>query len=90
MRTLQRIGWRKGAALTEEGQQYSDYIPALQDKLQNNKIEFVMNRKFPAEATDMQMVRKKIICYTIYAFSFFIVLEQSERERTKSYHRGFL
>ena len=68
MRTLQRIGWRKVAALTQEGQQYSDYIPALQDKLQNNNIEFVMNRKFPAEATDMKMVRNKIIPYTAIHF----------------------
>lgn len=57
MRTLQKLGWRKVAALTQEGQQYSDYISALQDKLQNSGIEFVMNRKFPAEATDMQMVK---------------------------------
>ena len=68
MRTLQRIGWRKVAALTQEGQQYSDYIPALQDKLQNNNIEFVMNRKFPAEATNMKMVRNNIICYPAIYF----------------------
>jgi hypothetical protein len=72
MRTLQRIGWRKVAALTEEGQQYSDYIPALQDKLQNNKIEFVMNRKFPAEATDMKMVRNEALLHHNRKLSLFI------------------
>ena len=57
VKTLQMLGWRKVASLTEEGQQYSDYIPALQDRLQNNGIEFVVNRKFPEDAKDMQMVR---------------------------------
>ena len=56
MRTLEHLGWGKVAAMTEEGQKYSDYISALQDKLQNSDIEFVMNRKFPADSINMQMV----------------------------------
>ena len=44
------------AALTQDGQKYSDYMSSLQDEFQNNGIEFVMNRKFPKEATDMSMV----------------------------------
>ena len=40
-----------------DGAKYSDYMSSLQDEFQNNQIEFVMNRKFPKEATDMSMVR---------------------------------
>lgn len=44
------------AALTQDGAKYSDYMSALQDEFQNNVIEFVINRKFPKEATDLSMV----------------------------------
>ena len=50
------MGWRKVAALTQDGAKYSDYMSTLQDEFQNNNIEFIMNRKFPKEATDMRMV----------------------------------
>ena len=58
--TLQKLGWSKVAALTQDGQKYSDYMSSLQDEFQNNGIEFVMNRKFPKEATDMSMVKLPI------------------------------
>ena len=61
-KTLQQFEWTKVAAMTQEGQKYSDYIEALQDKLQSSGVEFVMNRKFPADATDMTMVSKTLIC----------------------------
>ena len=54
--TLQKLGWSKVVALTQDGQKYSDYMSSLQDEFQNNDIEFVMNRKFPKEATDLSMV----------------------------------
>ena len=44
------------AALTQDGAKYSGYMSALQDEFQNNVIEFVINRKFPKEATDLSMV----------------------------------
>ena len=53
---LQKLSWRKVAALTQDGAKYSDYMSTLQDEFQNNNIEFIMNRKFPKEATDMRMV----------------------------------
>ena len=56
MTALQKLGWRKVAALTQDGAKYSDYMSTLQDEFQNNNIEFIMNRKFPKEATDMRMV----------------------------------
>merc|ERR1719308_747695 len=52
---LQRLGWRKVGALTQDGAKYSDYMSTLQDEFKNNKMEFIMNRKFPKEAVDMKM-----------------------------------
>ena len=44
------------AALTQEGAKYSDFMSILQDEFQNNNIQFVINRKFPKESSDMSMV----------------------------------
>ena len=44
------------AALTQEGAKYSDFMSYLQDEFQNNNIQFVINRKFPKDSTDMSMV----------------------------------
>merc|ERR1719219_2343266 len=73
---LQEFGWRKVAALTQDGAKYSDYMSELQDKFQKNNIEFIMNRKFPKEATDMRMYLQdlkdrgaKIIIGEFYASS---------------------
>ena len=51
------------AALTQDGAKYSDYMSALQDEFQNNVIEFVINRKFPKEATDLSMVGPNNLIY---------------------------
>jgi hypothetical protein len=51
------------AALTQDGAKYSDYMSALQDEFQNNVIEFVINRKFPKEATDLSMVGLNHLIY---------------------------
>ena len=58
MTALQKLGWRKVAALTQDGAKYSDYMSTLQDEFKNNNMEFIMNRKFPKEAIDMKMVNK--------------------------------
>ena len=76
MTALQKLQWRKVAALTQDGAKYSDYMSTLQDEFQNNNIEFIMNRKFPKEATDMSMYLRdlkergaKIIIGEFYASS---------------------
>jgi hypothetical protein len=47
------------AALTEDGQKYTEYISHMQDLLQANGITFVVNRKFPRdrEKASMSKVR---------------------------------
>lgn len=46
---LQRLGWRRVASLTEDGQKYTEYISYMQDMLRDNGITFVANAKFPRE-----------------------------------------
>jgi hypothetical protein len=55
--TLRALGWSKVAALTQDGAKHSNYMSSMQNEFQNNKIQFVINRKFPKEATDMSMVK---------------------------------
>ncbi|PSN54801.1 hypothetical protein C0J52_02008 [Blattella germanica] len=47
LQLLKRLGWEQVAALTEDGQKYTEYISHMQDYLQSNGITFVANRKFP-------------------------------------------
>lgn len=46
---LQRLGWRRVASLTEDGQKYTEYISYMQDMLRDNSIDYVANVKFPRE-----------------------------------------
>jgi hypothetical protein len=93
MMTLEQLGWGKVVAMTQEGQKYIDYISALQDKLQNSRIEFVMNRKFPADVTNMQMVRKVKVKQN-NKFNIRLVFEKYERKRSKgdmyTFYKKFL
>ena len=46
------------AALTQDGAKYSDYMSTLQDEMEKNgEMEFIMNRKFPKDTNNMQMVK---------------------------------
>ena len=54
--TMRALGWSKVAALSQDGAKHSNYMSGMQNEFQNNKIQFVINRKFPKEATDMSMV----------------------------------
>jgi len=56
---LRKFGWSRAASLTMDGHKYSEYISHLQDHLQQNGVEFIMNRKFPKESADMSMVSER-------------------------------
>lgn len=47
---LMEMGWRRIAALTEEGHKYADYIPSLQDLTEKYGTTFVANRNIPNDA----------------------------------------
>ena len=48
--------------MTQDGQKYSDYMPALQDEFQANHFEFMENRKFPEEVSDVEKM-KEVRCW---------------------------
>ena len=54
---MKKFDWKRVASLTQEGSQYSNYISSLQDVLQENGIEFIINRKFPWDTLDMSLVK---------------------------------
>ncbi|XP_024935475.1 uncharacterized protein LOC107275141 isoform X2 [Cephus cinctus] len=57
LRLLQQLGWHRVAALTEDGQRYTEYISSMQDMLQENGITFIANFKFPREHESEDMSR---------------------------------
>ncbi|XP_046995878.1 uncharacterized protein LOC124607652 [Schistocerca americana] len=54
---FKRLNWTRVAALTEDGQKYTEYISHLQDLLQSNDIQFVTNRKFPRDRNKDAMAK---------------------------------
>lgn len=54
---MQLLGWRRVASLTEEGQKYSEYIPHLEQTLQENNVQLIANAKFPKEREHSAMTR---------------------------------
>ena len=53
---LRKFDWKVVGSLTQDGSKYSSYMSPLQDVLQKHGIEFITNRKFPADTTDMSLV----------------------------------
>lgn len=59
------FGWKRVAALTEDGQKYTEYISLMQDDLEKNNIKFIANKKFPRERETEAMTRvsrRKVFC----------------------------
>ncbi|RZC34381.1 Pkinase Tyr, ANF receptor and/or Peripla BP 6 domain containing protein [Asbolus verrucosus] len=54
---FKKLGWKRVAALTEDGQKYTEYISHMQELLEENHITFISNTKFPRERDTFQMTR---------------------------------
>lgn len=54
---FKKMKWHRVAALTEDGQKYTEYISHMQDYLQENGITFVDNAKYPRERDSNVMYR---------------------------------
>ncbi|KOC65570.1 Insulin-like peptide receptor [Habropoda laboriosa] len=72
---LKKLGWKRVASLTEDGQKYTEYISYMQDILRDNGIVFVANAKFPREREadvmtkylqDFKQKKAKIIIADVY------------------------
>ena len=58
---LKRFGWKRVAALAEDGQKYTEYISYMQDLLRDNGIHLIGNIKFPRER-DTHIMSKVFFC----------------------------
>ena len=78
---LRKFDWKMVGSLTQDGSKYSSYMSPLQDVLQKHGIEFITNRKFPADTTDMSLVSSPSLSriyyiydiYYTYTFLFFFI-----------------
>ena len=57
LQLFQKLGWEQVAALTEDGQKYTEYISQMQDLFQANGITFAVNRKFPRDREKSSMFK---------------------------------
>ncbi|XP_011298958.1 uncharacterized protein [Fopius arisanus] len=57
LQLLKSFGWKRVAALTEDGQKYTEYISYMQDLLRDKGIDFIANIKFPRERENNQMTQ---------------------------------
>ena len=62
LQLLQKLGWKRVASLTEDGQKYTEYISYMQDILRDNGIVFVANAKFPREREPTVMTKVDGFC----------------------------
>lgn len=54
---LKKMGWKRIAALSEDGQKYTEYISHMQALLEKQGTSFIANIKFPRERTKYSMKR---------------------------------
>ncbi|XP_014237000.1 receptor-type guanylate cyclase gcy-3-like [Trichogramma pretiosum] len=75
LQLLQKFGWHRVAAFSEDGLKYTEYISYMQDMLRDNGIEFVVNIKFPREwepevltkyLEELKQKRARIIIADVY------------------------
>lgn len=63
LQLLKKLGWKRVASLTEDGQKYTEYISYMQDILRDNGIAFVANAKFPREREAVVMTKVTILFF---------------------------
>lgn len=65
-RLMKDLGWRRVAALTEDGQKYTEYISHMEAAMKNNNLELIINKKFLSDIThgEMNKVKNLIWQYT--------------------------
>lgn len=57
---LQQMNWNRVAALTEDGQKYTEYISHMETAMKENNIELISNKKFPRYLTPEEMRQVKM------------------------------
>lgn len=54
---FEKFNWKRVAALTEDGQKYTEYISLMLEDFEKNKIQFIANNKFSREKRTEDMRR---------------------------------
>ncbi|KAJ6649876.1 Insulin-like growth factor 1 receptor [Pseudolycoriella hygida] len=57
LQLMQHLKWKRVAALTEDGQKYTEYISHMETYLKEHGIELIWNKKFPRYVTAEEMNR---------------------------------
>ncbi|XP_046736169.1 uncharacterized protein LOC124405374 [Diprion similis] len=95
LQLLEKMGWRRVAALTEDGQKYTEYISHMQDFLQENGITFVDNAKYPRDREidvmrryldNLKKKRARIIIADVYDEVARQVMCQAYKLEMTAYH----
>lgn len=58
---FQQFGWKRVAALTEDGQKYTEYISHMENSLKQHDVELISNKKFPRNLIPQEMSRVRKI-----------------------------
>lgn len=70
---LKEMGWNRVAALTEDGQKYTEYISLMHGMLEKQGITFIANTKFPRERDKFAMNRVSIHHLSIFFIDFSMI-----------------
>lgn len=57
LQLMQHLQWSRVAAITEDGQKYTEYISHMETYLKEHNIELIANKKFPRYVTAEEMHR---------------------------------
>lgn len=95
LQLLKKLEWKRIAALTEDGQKYTEYLSHLNAPLRDNNISFVSNQKFPSHREkgamehylkEMKQKNVRIIIGDIYDDAARDVMCQAYRLEMTAYH----
>lgn len=88
------FGWHRIAALTEDGQNYPEYLSLLHDLLQSQGFNFVSNRKFPRNRSshnmsqyllDLKNKKARIIIGVFYDSTARAIMCEAYKQKMTSY-----
>ena len=74
---LEKFGWQRVAALTEDGQKYTEYLSYMNDLLRDNGVNLIANIKFPRER-EIDVMGKVFLshkdCFYLYKYGLYIFI----------------
>lgn len=95
LQLLKKLGWKRLAAMSEDGQKYTEYLSHLNTLLRDNNVLFVSNQKFPSNREkgamehylkEMKQKNVRIIIGDIYDDAARDVMCQAYRLEMTAYH----